>query len=399
MIVISKTGIFPAIGSLFKRVLSDQNIIYILAVSVFLPFIFTAIIVICLAFYVLLNPGTNRRIFVHRGSKWLIPFFVVAIGAAFFYKNWIGMAVGAGFFCIMALGLFVRSAMTVKVYEHMLNIICMVSIPIGVIAILERIFLKCFDPGNLDNFRCISVFFNANYFATAVATVVIICAYKAGTHQGNRLLYFAVAGLNMISAYLSGSLFVWVEIFIGVALVFFLLNKHEMFSGLLLGGGLFCFIIYFAPGILLPRLTESPVTTERRVDIWRTSIQAFFDAPIFGRGPMTYYHVYNDYPGSFPTTHAHNIFLDPLLSYGIVGVFFLSIYVVCFVLTLIHCLKSRPNEKISVLICAVIVAGLVHGITDLTLFWIQTGMLFLLLLGGINLCKRRADRLPTLQNR
>lgn len=371
--------------------LTDQNILYILVVSVFLPYVFTGIILVSMAIYLCISPKTNRRIFVHKGSRWLILFFLEILIVPVVYKNWIGLAAGFGLICILILGLFARSAMTIRIYERMLNIACLASVPVGVVAIIERICLQVLHD-DLDSYRCISVFFNANYFATVVATVIIICAYKVGSHQGHRLLYFSIAAFNMISAYLSGSLFVWVEIFIGVALVFFLMRKHEMLSGLLLGGGLFCFMLYFAPGLLLPRLTESPLTTERRLDIWSTAVKAFFKTPLFGEGAMTYYHVYQNYEGSYPTTHAHNLYLDPLLSFGLVGTALLMIYVVSYMRTLIHCLKSRSDEKITVLICAVIAAALIHGVTDLTLFWIQTGLFFVLVLSGLNLCTRRAGR-------
>ena len=375
-----------------KSLITDRNIIYMLTVSVFLPYQFTAVIIALTAVMLLISPKTNRRIFVHRGSRWLLPFFALIIIVPIIYHNWAGLV--AGFFIIFAtvIGLYARSAFTVNIYEHTLDIITMLSIPIGLVAILERIFLKVFDPGNKDNFRCVSVFFNSNYFATVVAIVIIICAYKAGTHQGVQLKYFAIAGLNMVSAYLSGSLFVWVEIFVGVALVFFLLHKHEMVSGLLLGAGLFCFLIYFAPGIFLPRLAESPLTTDRRLDIWTTAIQAFFKTPLFGEGPLTYYHIYSDYPTGFATSHAHNIFLDPLLSYGIIGTAILCVYVVCTLMTLLKCLRLRPDGRITVLICAVVAAAAVHGITDVTLLWVQTGLLFMLVIGGINLAEKRSLR-------
>lgn len=383
-------------GRLTNQIFSDQNILYILAVSIFLPYMFTVVVLLSLTAFILIHPRTRGRVFCHKGAGWLFPFFAVAFGAAIAYHNWIGLLAGVGMFSVLVLGLFARSAFTVRTYEHMLHIICMISIPIGLVAFLERIVLQLRHP-ELDSFRCVSVFFNANYFATIAATVVIICAYKVGSRQGSRMTYFGIALLNMLSAYLSGSLFVWVEIFIGVGVVFFLLRKHEMLSGLLLGGGLFCFILYFAPGLLLPRLTESPLTTERRIDIWRTAVHAFLDTPLFGRGPMTYFHCYADYPGSYPTTHAHNIYLDPLLSYGIVGTLFLVLFALSYLRPLVRCLRSRSDEKISVLLCAVIVAAAIHGITDLTLLWVQTGLLFMLILGGLRLCERRASR--SLQHR
>ena len=375
-----------------SNVLTDQNILYALAISVFLPYPLTMAIVLMVTVLLLCRKKHRERLFVHKGSKALLPFFALALIMPVLYRHWVGLGAGILLICIAIIGLFARSALTVKIYEHMLDIITMLSVPIGIAVIIERIFLKIFDPNNQDYFRCVSVFFNANYFATVVATVVIICAYKAGTHQGFRPKYFIIAGLNMISAYLSGSLFVWVEIFVGVSLVFFLLKKHEMISGLLLGGGLFCFLIYFAPGLFLPRLGEAPVTTDRRIDIWRTALRAFFDSPLFGHGTLTYYQIYPHYEGSFPTSHAHNILLDPLLSFGLVGTALLAVYVVCTLWMLLKCLRGRSDGRITVLISAVTLAAAVHGTTDVTLLWVQTGLLFLLIVGGIDLAYRQTLR-------
>lgn len=377
-----------------QSLFNDQNLIYIVAVSVFLPYIFTCAIILFVTAVILLVPNNRRRIFVHDGSKWLLPFFALVLIIPLFYKNFVGIAAGAGLICVVLIGLYARSAMTVRTYEHMLDIMTKLSVPIAVAAMTERVYLKIYDPGNLDNFRCVSVFFNSNYFATVAATMVIICAYKAGTHQGMQLKYFIIAGLNMISAYLSGSLFVWVEIFVGVSLVFIMLKKHEMISGLLLGAGIFCFLIYFAPGIILPRLAESPLTTDRRLDIWDTAIRAFLDAPIFGRGTLTYYHIFENYPNGFATTHAHNLLLDPLLNYGIVGTALMSVYILCVVKRLITSIKKRPDGRITVLITAVIAAAIAHGTTDVTLLWVQTGLLFLLIIAGLDLGYRRALHPP-----
>ena len=377
---------------ILRTVFSDQNIIYILALSVFLPPVFTTIAIITMGLYVCISKHTRKRIFVHSGSKWLIPFFLISGGASAFYQNIPGLITTAILVFIFILGLFLRSAMTVKIFEHMLNIITMVSLPIGLVAAFEWIMLRVFDPTNQDNFRCVSIFFNSNYFATVVATVIMICAYKVGTHQGNRPLYFLIAGVNMFSAYLSGSLFVWVEIFIGVALIFFLMKKHEMLSGLLLGCALFCLVIYFAPGVFLPRLTESPVTTDRRFEIWETALRAFLKTPLFGRGPLTYLQVYSSIKDGYPTQHAHNMYLDPLLSFGLVGTTFLMIYVGSYLKTLWQCLKENRSEKISILICAIVAAVAVHGTTDFTVFWVQTGILIMLILSGIGICEKRKER-------
>lgn len=67
--------------------------------------------------------------------------------------------------------------------------------------------------------RIASVFSHPNYFGTIVGTVIIIRAYKILTNQGHKLFLYPGWNGNTVSIYLCKSMFVWVEVFIGVTVL------------------------------------------------------------------------------------------------------------------------------------------------------------------------------------
>ena len=370
------------------RVCTDRNLIYIAAASVFLPYYLTAAVIVGLAAYLLISPRTRGRIFVHDGSLFLLPFFALLLIVPAVYGNWVGLAGGVGLMLILIIGLFVRSAMTRDIFEHMVTLVCLLSVPMTIVAIIEKLLMQPHFDGL---YRCFTVFMNPNYFATIIGTVIILCGYKVVSHQGHPLLFYGIAAFDLISIYLCGSLFVWVEIFIGVAALLLLLRRHHMLSALLLAAGLFCILLYCMPD-LIPRLNQSHITTERREEIWATAIRAIGDAPFLGHGVMSYSFVYHNYPGSYPTTHAHSLYLDPLLNFGLIGTALLLVYFVKYYKKVIFCLKEKSCSKIAILICSVTLAALAHGTTDITILWIQTGLLMVLLMGGLGAAERNLQR-------
>ena len=369
-------------------VFNDRNLIYVLAASVFLPYYLTAAVIVGMAIYLLVSPRTRNRIFVHQGSKLLLPFFGLAIVVPLIYQNWLGLWGGLGFIFILIIGLFVRSAMTRDIFEHMVTLVCLLSVPITIVAIIEMLLMQPHFDGL---YRCFTVFMNPNYFATIIGTVIVLCGYKVVSHQGHPLLFYGIAAFDLISIYLCGSLFVWVEVFIGVATLLLLLKRHRMLSALLLVAGIFCILLYCFPD-LIPRLGESRITTERREEIWITAAKAIGDAPFFGHGLLSYAFVYHNYPNSYATTHAHSLYLDPVLNFGIVGAALLLIYFIQYYRKIWRCLRESACPKIAVLICALTMGALAHGTTDITLLWIQTGLLMILLMGGLGASEKSLQR-------
>ena len=98
---------------------------------------------------------------------------------------------------------------------------------------------------------------------------------------------------------------------------------------------------------------------------------------------MGYYHIYANYPGSYATTHCHNLLLDLLLNFGVVGTVFPIWFIVGYVKRAICCRNAQTKLQQTSLILAALAALVVHATVDLTFLWIQTGLLYCLILGGI----------------
>jgi O-antigen ligase len=124
-------------------------------------------------------------------------------------------------------------------------------------------------------------------------------------------------------------------------------------------------------------------TVDNRVGIWQTSIDSIKSSPIFGKGFMTYKHIRALYPGSYPTSHSHNILIELLMDFGIVGTCIVFVYLY----NLFHRLnvfrKAQSKYYFSSLIVALLFGLVAHGLTDLTFLWSQTGLFYGLLICGL----------------
>ena len=89
--------------------------------------------------------------------------------------------------------------------------------------------------------------------------------------------------------------------------------------------------------------------------------------PFFGRGMMGYAQFYEKFGGP-KNTHCHNLVIDMLSSFGIIG----NIPLVAFV---VRNIKSAAKSRYIPLFFAIFGAVMLHGLTDVTIAWIQTGAL------------------------
>lgn len=367
--------------------LTQTNIITYTAVAIFLPYILSAIVISFISIYVLVNKQTRQLIFLHKGAKAMKLFFAYALVIPFIYGNWIGFVVGIGVILVLSLGLYLRSVMTKELYERILTLICAFSLTSAGYAIIERI-IHLVDDGRHPE-RISAVFFHPNYFGTIVGTVVIICAYKVLTNQEHKWFYYMVAGMNVISMYLCKSMFVWVEVFIGIAVLLFVLKRHRLLALWLFAAALGGFMIIFLDMDIIPRLSDVEVTVRLRQQIWRMTIEQIKNNPLFGHGFYSFMYLFDCSYRDQVIPHSHSIYLDMLLNFGIVGTaLFLWYFVRYFITVLVKCFKER-NTMISALILAVTASALVHGATDITLLWVQTLPFMVFILSGAGALEKK----------
>lgn len=363
----------------------DNKIIYLLFIAPFSHFILTGLIVLGVCLYAIFG-GKIPNLFQRKGSILFSIFVIYSIIVALYNSNYIGVACSVGIFAIVIVVMYVREHFTVYNFEKGLNVACYCGIAVSILSAVEYVYNKLYplDPTSTEKFRATLYFINCNYLATIFGTTIIICCYKIFKRKSNPSLYYITALFCLLGTYLTGSMFVWVEILIGVATLLLTMRRSQILSALLLLAGTACIVIYFMPD-LLPRLQQSNVTTDNRMIVWDVTIQAIKKAPIFGYGFLAYQHVKADYVGSYPTTHSHSIFLEPLASFGIIGTLLIIICVVIFYKRVTTCHHAQNKYHMSALAIALSCALFVHSITDLTFLWIQTGLLYGLLFGGIGI--------------
>lgn len=349
--------------------------------SVYLPFAATAAVLILVFAYCCIFQNA-LGVFRQRVAWPLLAFAVYAAAVAVANLNWIGLACAAGFFMMICMLLYCRERCGTETFELGLKLCCLFGTAVAILGYFDWYLNTCVAKSNA-MYRCTLYFFNCNYLATVLATTILICGYKILVFRKKVPLYTAAALLMAGAVYLTGSMFVWVEVLVGLAALLFLTRKNQLLSIVLLLAAAACVVLYCAP-YLMPRLVDySGVTTDNRLLIWRVALRDIAKNPLFGRGFLGYYHIYGSYAGSYATTHCHNLLLDLLLNFGVLGTVFPLIFMVGYVRRAICCRNAQTRLQQTSLILAVLAALLVHATVDLTFLWIQTGLLYCLILGGI----------------
>ncbi len=369
-----------------------EILIYALVVSIFIHYALAAVMLVVIAAAVLII-GKYRRMLKTLKFRFVgYAFCLLTALVAAINSNWLGVLCSFGAFVIFITGHFAHAVMTSKTFETCLNLCCVSSIFVSLYVIIERI---CF--WKTVNYRCQGLFFNPNYLATVLATVIIICAYKVIARQGNMLFYYITAAVCVLPLYFSGSMFIWIEVFIAVAVLLSLTNQHNILSIFLIIFSFCCAIVYFAPDIL-PRFSESAATLENRMRIWELSIGAIKLNPIFGKGFLTYFYMFKNFSPAYPTTHAHNIFLEPLLSFGALGTIVLIAFFALYYKRLLYCKSYSHNSFISALILSLTAGVFVHSLVDMTMLWIQTAALYAVIMAGIGADEKKLTELKEKRN-
>lgn len=367
-----------------------QYLIYAAAFSIFMPYYVAAAVISLIGVTFCILPGTRDKIFVHKGSFILLLFTVMTVIVAIVYGNKVGL-VRTGVFAMMAVVAFVARALANRrFYERLMNCLIIGAVLETVVCIVERI-IHIKDEG----YRCQALFTNPNFFGIAIAIAILICAYKAVTHAKHVYLYYIAAVFCAVSIYLCGSMSLWFVIFIGIFIMLVLNHEYKLLA--IFMGVIACaaVVLLLIPGIIT-RLNEVSSTTGNRVKIWTFAIEQIKEAPIFGRGFFSYKFLYNTMkvarPEIYKAALCHNLLIESLLSFGVVGTLLIGTYMVAFFKTIFTChdeLKKRGRSyAVTTFIVALSVAIAFYGVIDTTVVWVQSGMMILFITAGIGVDER-----------
>ena len=335
----------------------------------------------------------------YKQTKWsifVVLFSLISLVVSLYYKNYLGALCSLVVWLILSMIIFYANHITKPLFEFLLDIIFFFSILAAIYGLFEYTkilanFTDDFDVliFNSPENRLNSVFFNANYYAMMIEFFVLIGIYKLFHCQAFQSIvyYLGVIVLNIFLLYLTGCRSAWPALACGILVLLLLERKYKSFF-LILCVGLVALVFICLNPQYFPRASNILEYFGIRVDIWAVAIKGIKDNFLFGQGPMTYMHIYKNYADIY-TQHAHSIYLDPLLSYGIVGVGVIAPYVYQQFKSLVQVYRSKVDQPLMALIIATIAVTLVHGLLDYTVYFVQTGFVFLMLISSFQIYRHK----------
>lgn len=375
------------IHSLKERFSKEQLTIIATAFSLSTPFYICVPFLLLETLYLLY---TKKIINVFKNtpkSKYLIIFMLLTLIISIIYQNWIGVGCVILIFIFVSLMLYYRKYVNEEVFEFILDMLIALSVLWAIYGLYEQV--QILNRLGYDHFvlkifsrrenRLNSVFFNANYYAMMIEFIIMMIGYKLfGTKDiKKQIYYFIVACINFFLLYMTGCRTAFIAT-AGSILVFLIINKNYRICFFI---AIVCIIgvIYFIINPdQFPRIEKLVDNFTIRTKIWHAAIEGIKAHPLFGQGPMTYMMIFEQYNGHV-TQHAHSVYLDPILSFGIIGITSIVPYIVDNCKRLFKVYQKKLNLRYVSLVISCIVVILLHGVLDYTIFWVHTGMLFLII--------------------
>ena len=376
-----------------------QRYIIVAVFSMFLPFYMCGGILIFLTLRLLWKGEIQEAYRQIPKSRFIIYFSLLSAIVSLFYQNYYGFVCSIGILVILSFVLYYRIHIDSRLFEYITNCIIVLSIFAALYGLIE--YIGILNSYNIDQFeimifnrpqdRINSVFFNANYYAMMIEFLVCITFYKILKIKDIKLewkkfiYYVAVIGLNLFVLLLTACRTAWPALAGGI-LIMLIVDKHHKTCACILALVIVACIYFLLNPSKFPRVDNIVAYFMTRAGIWEVAIQNIITHPLFGEGPMTYMHIYPLYHGH-PTEHAHSIYLDPLLCFGIVGLLTIAPYIYSNIQRLYRLWKLKVDKTLVALIVSFTVMIFIHGILDYTIFFVQTGFLYLLIASSFDVHK------------
>lgn len=352
----------------------------------FFPYPVTGLALLITVIYGLLQKETRSKMLRQKGTCFLLFFSVLIVTVPIFYQRWFSVLAGIGAGAVLLFWLYSLSVVTRNGYLLSLDFICAASFIAFFIAVLQKLILGF-------SFRSTAGLLNANYYGMMLEFSILIALFKILTQKKHFVFYGCVILSGVAGIFLCDCQSAWLAVIAGALLLLFM-NGYQKIGYLFIGASfLLVLALVFVPGVL-PRMVRLPQTFATRMNIWETALKGFLDHPLLGQGVLSYYYIHDLY-GGYKTYHAHSIYLDPLLSFGLAGVSLLISYITAYCRNLCRRVKKQENKMLLTLVLAAVAAVMIHGFTDTAVLWIQTGGLWLYLLSGSSLVfqKKKLDKI------
>ncbi|HHA9190737.1 TPA: O-antigen ligase family protein [Streptococcus pneumoniae] len=376
-----------------KGLSSKELILLGIILSIFLPF-YLFVVVLCLYIISLIFTGDMKSILQKMGEHpMLLLFLSYSTVISILAQNWMGLVASVGMFLFTIFFLHYQSILSHKFFRLILQFVLFGSVLSAAFASLEHFqivkkFNYAFLSPNMQVWhqnRAEVIFFNPNYYGIICCFCIMIAFYLFTTTKLNWLKVFCViAGfVNLFGLNFTQNRTAFPAIIAGAIIYLFTTIKN--WKAFWLSIGVFAiglsFLFSSDLGVRMGTLDSS---MEERISIWDAGMALFKQNPFWGEGPLTYMHSYPRIHAPYHE-HAHSLYIDTILSYGIVGTILLVLSSVAPVRLMMDMSQESGKRPIIGLYLSFLTVVAVHGIFDLALFWIQSGFIFLLVMCSIPL--------------
>ena len=382
-------GVIEKLKSLSKQ----EGLLLGVILSIFLPFYLFVIIFISYLLW-LVYTGEMKGILKRLSQHPVLLFFIAySTAISLLAQNVMGVVSSVAMFLFAIFFYYYQSQLTPKFFRLTIEGILALSVFAAAFAALEHFqIVKKFDYTFLSprmqvwhQNRAEVAFFNPNYYGIICCFCIMIGFYLISTTKLRWLRIFSMIAIfaNLFGLNFTQNRTAFPAIIFGAIIYLFTTIKNWRAFWLSIGvfGVGLAFLFSSDLGVRMGTLDSS---MEERVSIWNAGMALFKQNPFWGEGPLTYMH-------SFPRIgapyheHAHSIYIDTILSYGVVGTVLLGIASATPVRMLIDMSQVPSKRPILGLYLSFLTVVAVHGIFDLALFWIQSSFIFLLVMCSLPL--------------
>ena len=390
-------GVIEKLKSLSKQ----EGLLLGVILSIFLPFYLFVIIFISYLLW-LVYTGEMKGILKRLSQHPVLLFFIAySTAISLLAQNVMGVVSSVAMFLFAIFFYYYQSQLTPKFFRLTIQGILALSVFAAAFAALEHFqIVKKFDYTFLSprmqvwhQNRAEVAFFNPNYYGIICCFCIMIGFYLISTTKLRWLRIFSMIAIfaNLFGLNFTQNRTAFPAIIFGAIIYLFTTIKNWRAFWLSVGvfGVGLAFLFSSDLGVRMGTLDSS---MEERVSIWNAGMALFKQNPFWGEGPLTYMH-------SFPRIgapyheHAHSIYIDTILSYGVVGTVLLGIASSTPVRMLIDMSQVPSKRPILGLYLSFLTVVAVHGIFDLALFWLQSSFIFLLVMCSLPLKHSMIDEL------
>jgi len=394
---VKSIGVIEKLKSLSKQ----EGLLLGVILSIFLPFYLFVIIILSYLLW-LVYTGEMKGILKRLSQHPVLLFFIAySTAISLLAQNVMGVVASVAMFLFAIFFYYYQSQLTPKFFRLTIEGVLASSVLAAVFAALEHFqIVKKFDYTFLSprmqvwhQNRAEVAFFNPNYYGIICCFCIMIGFYLISTTKLRWLRIFSMIAIfaNLFGLNFTQNRTAFPAIIFGAIIYLFTTIKNWRAFWLSIGvfGVGLAFLFSSDLGVRMGTLDSS---MEERVSIWNAGMALFKQNPFWGEGPLTYMH-------SFPRIgapyheHAHSIYIDTILSYGVVGTVLLGIASATPVRMLIDMSQVPSKRPILGLYLSFLTVVAVHGIFDLALFWLQSSFIFLLVMCSLPLKHSMIDEL------